>query len=142
MTHTLSLLAAFSLSIFACESTPSSLAGNLTAPNASAGPPGTELLEALEGLWQSERSDALVLEIRGEKMTRIHENQPPQEFSLEAFSDCGAAPCATDEASGGWCFTEKSANGLLCNRVLRCDSLLQFKVAGKTDVFKFKKVKP
>lgn len=133
------------LPFFACENVPTSTtATSLTSSNSSAIVPGAELLEALEGFWQNESDPALILEIRGEKMTRIHNNQASGEYALEAFSDCDANPCkADDSASTGWCFTEKTADGgLQCNRVLKCDSLLRFTAVGNPEVFKFRKVKP
>jgi hypothetical protein len=132
------------LALFACENAPTStVTTSLTPQYSSAVVSGAELLEALEGFWQSERDPAFLLEIRDEKMKRIHGNQASEEYVLEAFSDCDAAACKADDgASTGWCFTEKGTAGLQCNRVLRCDSLLQFKTTGGTDIFKFKKVKP
>lgn len=130
--------------LFACENAATSTSTTtLVPPNSSAVVSGAELLEALEGFWQNESDPALLLEIHGEKLRRIRSNQAPEEFELEAFSDCDATPCKADGASTGWCFTEKGANGLQCYRVLRCDnSLLEFTTSGNSEVFKFKKVKP
>ncbi len=150
--HIFYYLALAFVAFSACEySSSATTTATTLAPNAepapaqtSEGPPADELLDLLRGRWQSEEDAAYVLDIRNSYMKRMLGSQVLEESELQAFSNCDSIPCTTGEpAASGWCFTEKSANGEQCNRVLKCDNaLLQFETVGKSEVFKFKKIQP
>jgi len=83
-----------------------------------------DLLDALQGRWQSEQDESYVLEIVGSKMRHLNNGKLSAETDIEVDSKCLTTACAVDSLAqgAGWCFVEKGQFDAQCNLVVKCDS--------------------
>ncbi|MEI6409472.1 MAG: hypothetical protein WCR52_08820 [Bacteroidota bacterium] len=97
------------------------------------GPANDELLETLQGRWQSLTDSTYVLEFLGTKMIHFNNGTQSAETEIEVNADCKSTACTVPEGTqaDGWCFIEKDQNGAQCNIVVKCDrKVLQYSAVG------------
>lgn len=112
----------------------------------SSEPDPNDLLQTLQGRWQSEQDPSYTLEIADTQMRHYNQGKLSHESMIEVDGGCESAVCKPDgvDTSDGWCFTEMSIEegkyAAQCNFVTRCDTaLLQYRSLsgnGKDLVFK------
>ena len=94
-------------------------------------PDNNDLLQALQGKWQSTTDSAYVLEITDAKMRHINGGKFAGESDLEVDGSCTNVSCQGAAADDGWCFLEKGQFDIQCNRVVKCDpDTLQYVAIG------------
>jgi hypothetical protein len=133
-----SLIFAFALSLCACGHAPKT-----TAPVPADSPSDSssatlfvdanDLLDVLQGRWQSEQDAAYELDISGSQMRHFRDGKLSQTADIEVDASCRSAACATENATAlsGWCFVEKGQHDAQCCLVTRCDSAtLQYRAIG------------
>lgn len=106
---------------------------NATTNQPQAGPANDELLETLQGKWQSLQDSTYTIEFLGNKMRHFNEGKLSSEMEVEVNIDCNNAACATTPGAeaDGWCFTEKDPYGAQCNVVTKCNrESLQYQPVG------------
>lgn len=110
-------------------------------------PDATDLLDVLQGKWQSEQDPNSRLEIAGNKMRHIVNGVLQVENIIEIDAKCQNNTCKQEgsDTSDGWCFVEKrqpDASNEQCNVVLKCDKQsLQYRtIGGLTNMMIFKKI--
>jgi hypothetical protein len=99
------------------------------------GPANDELLETLQGRWQSLTDSTYVLEVRGNKMVHFNNGTQSAETEIEVDADCKSTACTVPEGTqaDGWCFIEKDQNSAQCNVVVKCDrKVLEYSTVGST----------
>lgn len=100
------------------------------------GPADDELLETLQGRWQSLDDSTYVVEIIGNKMRHFNANQLTIEADIEINGGCDNTACVSGQPGSetdGWCFTEKDQAGMQCNVVTKCDKdMLHYLAVGST----------
>lgn len=99
------------------------------------GPANDELLETLQGRWQSLSDSTYVLEIRGNKMVHFNNGTQSAETEIEVNADCKSTACTVPEGTqaDGWCFIEKDQSSAQCNIVVKCDrKVLEYSAVGST----------
>jgi hypothetical protein len=125
------------LFLFACKQNPQqqnpagAATSALDTTNSKAD--SNDLLDALQGQWQSEQDATYVLEITGSKMRHLNGGKLTVETDIEVDSQCETMPCVVDSITvvTGWCFVEKGPSDAQCNMVVKCDSVtLQYKSLG------------
>ncbi len=92
-----------------------------------------DLLQTLQGKWQSEQDSNYLIEISGDKMKHYNGGQLSVESQIEIDANCRSVACTADslETSSGWCFVEKGQFDAQCNLILKCDKqLLQYRALG------------
>lgn len=83
-----------------------------------------DLLDALQGRWQSEADAAQEIEIVGNQMRHFAQQRLSHESELEVDASCRSAACAPDSTAAleGWCVLAKSQHDVQCFVVVKCDS--------------------
>lgn len=150
MTKTSLLAAACSFILLAsCKNKPTPAAephtpgqNNLVKPV----PDANDLLQTLQGLWQSEQDSTYFLEINDTQMRHLSHVRLIHESMIDVDGACQSPVCRPDgvDTSDGWCFTEISVEEekyvAQCNFVVRCDtSRLEYRSlsgTGKSLIFK------
>lgn len=97
------------------------------------GPASDELLETLQGRWQSLTDSTYILEFQGIKMIHLNNGSVTAEMEIEVSYDCKSTACTVPEGTqaDGWCFIEKDKNTTQCNVVLKCDhKVLEYSTVG------------
>lgn len=106
-------------------------------------PDAADLLQTLQGKWQSEQDSTNLIEITGEKMTHYNSGQVSLESVIEIDGNCLTNACKADslDTPSGWCFIEKGQYDAQCNLVLKCDKqTLQYRPLGAANpALRFKK---
>lgn len=133
-----SLIIALALGFSACDPTPKTSAPPppSTAPDTdSIQPPADvhDLLDALQGRWQSEQDAAYFVEISGNKMRHFSDGKLTHETELDVDAACRSNACTLDSTAAlvGWCFVEKGQYDAQCCLVTKCDSTaLQYRAVG------------
>lgn len=124
------------LSIAACvrNSGKSAATNESQAPqSASVGPDNQELLNLLQGKWQSETDAGYQLLISNDTMQHLNNGQTSGVSTLEIDVNCQNTACKTDsiDTSDGWCILEKGAADIQCNLVLKADTArLEYRALG------------
>jgi hypothetical protein len=125
------------ITVMACNvgNTPKRTDPNANSNLPKSGPAEDELLETLQGRWQSQDDSTYVVEIIGNKMRHYNENKLSLEVEIEINGACDNSDCASQQPgteSDGWCFSEKDPNnGVQCNVVTKCDKqVLQYTAIG------------
>ncbi len=132
----LCLSAVVALSLFACKrnSSQQNTAADSTALDSTKSEADSnDLLDALQGQWQSEQDATYVLEIAGSKMRHLNGSKLTAEADIEVDSKCETTACTVDSlvVVSGWCFVEKGQFDAQCNVVIKCDSaILQYRPLG------------
>jgi hypothetical protein len=137
--------AAFLL-VFACKNTPKPAQETAeTAPVEISEPDANDLLQTLQGKWQSEQDAAYTLEIADTRMRHFNSGKLSGETSIEIDGTCATNACKVDstDTSDGWCFVEKGQFDAQCHFVLRCDTArLEYRALGAANGgLAFKKIK-
>ena len=106
-------------------------------------PDNNDLLQALQGKWESELDSTYVLEIVENKMRHINHGQLRLESEIEVDGACSDTTCTGSAREDGWCFLEKGQQSTECHLVLKCDpNELKYASKGSTNQqLSFKKVK-
>ena len=130
-------LMAFGWLALTCTSNPNPVSAVTTGParqdSVLAEPDAADLLQTLQGKWQSEQDSTYVLEIVGDKMKHYNGSQVSIESQIEIDGNCLSVPCQVDstETASGWCFMEKGQYDVQCNLILKCDKyILQYRALG------------
>lgn len=92
-----------------------------------------DLLQTLQGKWQSEDDSNYIVEIVGEKMKHYNGGKVSVESEIEIDASCLSNACKVDstDLSDGWCFVEKGQYDAQCNLVLKCTKQdLQYRAIG------------
>lgn len=129
-----------------------SACGNRNQAQASPPPPeesksepdNNDLLQTLQGRWQSESDSTYVLEIADSKMRHINGGKLTIETDIEVDGSCANNSCQGAAASeDGWCFLEKGQFDVQCHLVKKCDpNALQFVAIGAANgILSFRKIK-
>ena len=133
-----SLIVAFSFGFLACDPTPKSttaqspttLSESSTAQSLA---DSHDLLDVLQGRWQSEQDATYFLEISGSQMRHFNGGKLTQETEIEVDAACRSTACTSDSTAtlSGWCFVEKGQYDAQCCVVTKCDSTrLQYRAIG------------
>ena len=135
--HLLCLSVLVALLLFACKQTPKQQspadAATNTLDTTNSKADSNDLLDALQGKWQSEQDATYLLEISGNKMRHFNGGKLTAEMDIEVDSRCETTACVIDSVTvvTGWCFVEKGQFDAQCNMVVKCDSVtLQYKSLG------------
>ncbi len=133
----LSSLIIFSCCLGACKNNTSSantLGGTQTPRDSTlAEPDASDLLQILQGKWQSAQDSTYFIEIAGSKMRHYNNNQMSLETDIEIDGNCLSNACQVDslDTENGWCFVEKGQFDAQCNLILKCDKeVLQYRALG------------
>lgn len=117
---------------------------NSSVPQTKSEPDAIDLLDALQGKWQSEQDSTYLIDIVGNKMKHFNGGALTMETEIEVDANCLNEACKQEgsDLADGWCFIEKSQSGTQCNRILKCDKYrLQFHAVGAAAaVLAFQKV--
>ncbi len=92
-----------------------------------------DLLQTLQGKWQSEEDSSYQIEITGNKMKHFNAGKVSMEAQVEIDANCRSVACTADslETTSGWCFVEKGQFDAQCNLILKCDKqILQYRALG------------
>ena len=123
--------------LFSCKNNPTSSttnpAGLTRQDSVLAEPDAADLLQTLQGKWQSEQDSTYQLEILGDKMSHYNAGRLSLESQIEIDGNCLSNACKVDsiETANGWCFVEKGQYDAQCNLVLKCDKqTLQYRALG------------
>ena len=138
--HKLLLCLAVFAAIYACTNTNSN---GLSAKNTnntdlsqSTGPDAADLLNTLQGRWQSLQDSTYILEVADTKMRYFLHGKLNSETDIEVDGSCQVSPCKIDSTNltDGWCFREKRQYDVQCIIVVTCDKeFLKFNPAGHED---------
>lgn len=132
-----SLIVALALNLLACGHPPKT-----TAPATADSPADSsattlsvdanDLLDVLQGRWQSEQDATYELEIVGNQIRHFNSGKLTQEIEIEIDATCRSNNCTTNATTlSCWCFVEKSQHDTRCCLVTRCDSItLQYRAIG------------
>lgn len=96
-------------------------------------PDNGDLLQTLQGKWQSEDDSNYTVEIVGDKMKHYNGGKISVEAEIEIDAGCLSNACKVDstDLSDGWCFVEKGQYDAQCNLVLKCTKQnLQYRAIG------------
>ncbi|MBK8196639.1 MAG: hypothetical protein IPK76_26855 [Lewinellaceae bacterium] len=143
--HIIYLIATVCFTI-SCNLNPTKTPGTAERPEneAAPGPPAQELLDALQGRWQSLQDSSIVIEFNDDLLIRYRGSAIQEQEKIAVFTDCISASCVTDSltASEGWCFMEIKKSVRQCNQILGCDtSTLRYRVLDNDKtIFYFKKI--
>lgn len=124
-----SLIIALGLSIYACGNAPQKTTHSSadTSKDSSAtalSVDADELLDVLQGRWQSEKDAAYEVEFSGSKVRHFNSGKLTQESDIEVDAACSTNACTSDSTAtlSGWCFVEKGQYDAQCCIVTKCDS--------------------
>ena len=111
--------------LVACVDTavkPSTNASNLTeAQKTAATPDAGDLLELLQGKWQSEQDPTYQIEFVDSLLRHINGGKLTIESGVTVDGNCASSICeAAANSPEGWCFQEKAGEDTQCNLVLQC----------------------
>ncbi len=125
------------LLLFACKQNPKQQnptdAATNTLDTTNSKADSNDLLDALQGKWQSEQDITYMIEIVGNKMRHVNGGKLTVETDIEVDSRCETTACLVDSIRvvTGWCFVEKGQFDAQCNMVVKCDSsTLQYRPVG------------
>ena len=106
-------------------------------------PDNNDLLQTLQGKWQSTTDSAYVLEIADSKMRHINGGKFAGETEIEVDGSCTNVSCQGAAAEDGWCFLEKGQFDIQCHRVVKCnpDSLQFVSIGAAEGQMSFKKIR-
>jgi len=113
-------------------------AGMVTQPprdTVLAEPDAADLLQTLQGKWQSEQDSTYLIEVAGSRMTHYNAGKVSGAAEIEIDGNCLSTACKVDsvDADSGWCFLEKGQFDVQCNLVLKCDKqVLKYRTLGAT----------
>ena len=139
MIRMLPYLCSFALAMTACTNTTTTSTANTTETTSSqpdslvSVPDAADLLQTLQGKWQSESDSTYVVEIVGNKMKHYNNGLASVDSEIEIDASCGSNACKVDstDLTDGWCFVEKGQFDAQCNLVLKCDQqALQYRAIG------------
>ncbi len=138
MFRMLPYLCSLVLAVMACTNTTTSANATgtpITSQSDSlvSNPDAADLLQTLQGKWQSVDDPTYVVEIVGDKMTHYNDGKASVESEIEVDAGCLSNACKVDstDLSDGWCFVEKGQFDAQCNLVLKCDKqALQYRAIG------------
>ncbi|MCY7328577.1 MAG: hypothetical protein LH618_08520 [Saprospiraceae bacterium] len=130
--------AALILQLIACTGSTTSTATDTTnstikADSLVANPDNGDLLQTLQGKWQSEDDNTYIVEIVGDKMNHYNGGKVSITSEIEIDASCLSNACKVDsmDLSDGWCFVEKGQYDAQCNLVLKCTKqALQYRAIG------------
>lgn len=94
----------------------------------SAIPDPNDLLNTLQGRWQSEQDASYTLEIADTQMRHFHGGQLTHQSMIDVDGACESPVCKPEgvDTSDGWCFTEMTVDqgkyAAQCNFVIHCDT--------------------
>jgi len=132
-----SLIVALALSLCACGQTLKTTAPATADSSADSSATtllvdANDLLDVLQGRWQSEQDATYELEIVGNQVRHLNGGKLTQEIEIEVDATCHSTNCTTNAtALSGWCFVEKGQHDARCCLVTRCDSVtLQYRAIG------------
>lgn len=131
------------LTVFACKNQNQPHTPPPAVETSKSEPDNNDLLQALQGKWESETDSTYVLEIVDNKMRHMNHGQLRLESEIVVDGACSDTTCAGGENVDGWCFLEKRQRETECHLVLKCDPN-ELKYAAKTSdeqQLSFKKVK-
>lgn len=146
----LTLLGVFILS--SCSNTPSATQSAGTAKGEtstkSSAPDPNDLLQTLQGRWQSEQDATYTLEFADTQMRHFTNGQLSHQSNIDVDGACESPVCKPEgvDTSDGWCFTEMSVEEgkykAQCNFVTLCDpTKLQYRsLSGAGAGLTFKKI--
>ena len=134
----LALVFALAIGFCACNPTPKS---GTSQPEATTSDSVTtqspadahDLLDALQGRWQSEQDATYFLEISGSQMRHFNDGKLTAETEIEVDAACRSTACSPDSTAtlSGWCFVEKGQYDAQCCFVTKCDSAtLRYRAVG------------
>lgn len=106
---------------------------NKSAQAPSKGPDGKELLDLLQGRWQSESDATYQLVVSNDSIQHLNDGKLNGVNTLEIDINCQNVACKTDSinTSDGWCFLEKGQFDIQCNLVLKADAKqLEYRALG------------
>lgn len=124
------------LFIGACVNSGGGTSGGDSSQSAQApskGPDGKELLDLLQGKWQSESDATYQLVVRNDSIQHLNDGKLSGVNTLEIDINCENVACKTDSinTSDGWCFLEKGQFDIQCNLVLKADAKqLEYRALG------------
>ena len=131
------LLIAFAWWTTACTNTPNPVpaltTGAARQDSTLTEPDAIDLLQTLQGKWQSEQDSTYLIEISGDKMKHYNGGRLSVEAQIEIDANCRSVACTADslETTSGWCFVEKGQFDVQCNLILKCDKQhLQYRALG------------
>lgn len=141
------------LALASCSNTPTSpqsagTAKGETASKSSA-PDPNDLLQTLQGRWQSEQDATYTLEFADTQMRHFTNGQLTHQSNIDVDGACESPVCKPEDVdtSDGWCFMEMSVDDekkykVQCNFVTLCDpSKLQYRsLSGAGAGLSFKKI--
>lgn len=105
-------------------------------------PDGNDLLQLLQGRWQSDSDPTYILEFQDNKALHLVNEKPVDAGEVIIDGTCAEAVCASDVELAGWCFVEKTVAETQCFVVLKCtETVLEFRAFGAaTSQLSFKKI--
>lgn len=141
------------LFLVACTNTPNpsqsaSATSNTESATKSSVPDPNDLLNTLQGRWQSEQDSTYILEIADTQMRHFNAGKLTFQSMVDIDGACKSPVCKPDgvDTSDGWCFTElKIEDGKYyadCNFVTLCNpQQLQYRLLGSAGAgLSFKKI--
>ncbi len=140
------------LSLASCKNTPNppqpTPTTNADDSTKSAEPDPNDLLNTLQGRWQSEQDSSYQLDIADTQMRHFYGGKLTNQSMIDVDGGCKSPVCKPDgvDTSDGWCFTEMSVEqgkyAAQCNFVIHCDTTrLQYRsLSGGGNELSFKKI--
>jgi len=140
------------LTLTSCSNTPSTPQSAETVKGEtstkSSAPDPNDLLQTLQGRWQSEQDASYTLEFADTQMRHFTNGQLTHQSNIDVDGACESPVCKPDgvDTSDGWCFIEMSVEGgkykAQCNFVTLCDpAKLQYRsLSGAGSERYFKKI--
>ncbi len=97
-------------------------------------PDNNDLLQTLQGKWQSVTDSTYEVEITDSKMRHINGGKLVGESDIEVDGACTNVSCQGAATEDGWCFLEKGQFDIQCHLVQKCTSdSLRFVAIGATN---------